>query len=738
MKYLFLFLTSSFFSLHAQIHWEPSSTNSAFIPEDIALDKNGNLYLSIKGNDLICQTNIFDSALKYNILPKVSSRFFYFDQNPISLFLDFKDTLLAFRGAVPYRYFGTHFAKDSINRLDTNYATISTSFFMKYNLNGDLFGSFLDVIFQYKDKWKNDQSHTVYSPNTLIYNYFPFDEENNYALIGNSEGNKYSVFKYNTKTKENKKIFETNTPMGYRDLLVTSDGHIFAGTAAGLYHSYYDGKDFEVVLIDTALGHSSTTRVFQTKSGDALIVQVTSGFYASHDKGKTWIKLHQFNQNAPIYYNDTWEKLEMIDTNYAALLIRNTYKTQSLILTPDKGGWRKMNPPVFKMNAFKLFKNKKNRLFSHDDECDWIYSDDEGNQWHLLQNNGVSIQILAIDSKDQLYNFNPTKVDRNVLYWSKDNGLSWDTNQVFPGIVQGFHSFSDGSIVLLVNSSNNVALLPDYMYYSTDQGESWVLQNNRFRVSKEIYRMLKSPDGTFYAFLSGTRDIMISKDLGKTWQLDVRLQNISNLSSMFFDENGYFIFIGNVGGVSRIYRTLDLVQFENITTNGPSIVQSMYSPAPGVIVGTFSKSGVHITYDYGQTWSNITNNLDFDIANRSYRTNSILIDNNGRIFLARAYDGIYRTNTMAVAVEDPLDEQNTFFSFGPNPTEGFLNVRLNETIASINTELELSNSLGQCILKRKNISQTEMIDLRNFASGIYYLSVKTAGGIMRTEKIIRQ
>ncbi len=311
MKYIFLLLTSSIFSLHAQFHWEQASINSGYVPEDFVLDKNGNLYLSIKGNDLIFQTNIFDSVQKYNCLPKVSSRFFRFDSNPISLFLDFNDTLIAQRGAVPYRYFGTHFAKDSVGRIDTNYSTLSTSFFMKYDLNGNLFGSFLNAIFQYKDKWKNDRDNTVFD-GSLVYNYFPYDIENNYALVG---GNSYRVIKYNSKTLERKQVFETTTYMDYRNLTVTSDGHVFAGTSAGLYHAYNDGQNFEVVLIDTSIGHSSISRVFQSKKGDAIIACVASGFFASYDKGKSWIKLHLFNQKAPLKYNDIWEKLEMIDTH---------------------------------------------------------------------------------------------------------------------------------------------------------------------------------------------------------------------------------------------------------------------------------------------------------------------------------------------------------------------------------------------------------------------------------------
>ncbi len=739
MNYITVFLILSFVSLHAQISWQPSSDSSSYVPLDYVMDQQGNLYMSIRGNDLIYHVNIIESIPVYKELPKVYDKYYSTDQNPISLFLDFNDTLIALRGAVPYRYFGTYFLKDSIGRMDTNYASISSSYFMKYNLKGDLFGSFLDVIFQYKDKWKNDRNNTVFSPGKLIYNYFPYDEENNYALVNGGNLNRYLVYKYNTHTLESKVIFETTTPMSQRDLIVTAGGHVFAGTAAGLYHSYNDGKDFEVLLVDTSLGHTSTTGVFQSKSGDAILVRLSTGFYASYDLGKTWTRLFLFNQEVPNDPTYIWEKMDMLDTAHAVLMLTDgCYKNRTYLLTPEQGGWKQLNPPIFKMNAFHLIKNRTNRLYAKNDQCDWLYSDDEGNRWREVLRHGSTVQDLRMDSKDQLYCFYPYKANSKVLYWSKNNAQSWDTNQVFPGRVLDIFPFSDGTLMLLTSTPGNGSAIPYSVYYSPDHGHSWELQSNRFSPPYEVYQILKGPDGSFYAFISGTRTVMISKDLGKSWQPDGRFEKINYLVSMFFDEGGYFVFGGTVDGVYGIYRTLDLKQFELITRGGPSDVQSMYSPAPGVIVAAFNKSGVQITYDYGQTWTNITSDLDYDISNRNYKTNSILVDEQGRIFLARAYDGIYRTNPMAVAVDDPKAGYDAAFSFGPNPTEGFLNIHLNETVPGRSASLVLSNALGQKLLSRSNISTTEMLDLSPWPPGIYYLSLLTQQGILQTEKLVKQ
>ncbi|MBK9270860.1 MAG: T9SS type A sorting domain-containing protein [Saprospiraceae bacterium] len=737
-KYFFIFL--SYFSatmLNGQTHWELVSDSSFNEIQDFVLTKKGELAVSIKGNDLIFQTNIFNHPIDWVRLPKVSTKFFRYDLNPINLFLDFSDTLIALRGAIPYRYDNTRFFIDSIGRLDTNYSTISISYLMKYNLNGDLFGELNGSIIQYKDKWKNDRSYTVFNSNTGIINYFPFSQDNNYALIYNANGDGYSVVKYNTATSVTRKVFETNTPMDYRDLTVTSDGHIFAGTSLGLYHSYNDGQDFELCLVDSVLGHTSTTRVCQTKSGNAVLVKLSSGFFASYDKGKTWKKLYLFGMSLIDYPFTVWEKVEIIDTAHAAILIRNgCFSSGVFLLTPNSIGWIKINPPSFKLDAYDLFKNLENRLFIQENQCKWIFSDSEGKEWKSLECNGHQITKLHRDRKDQLYCFFPDGLEKQVLYKSKDNGESWDTNHIFPGRLLSFSSFNDGSILLLTGLPDNGSINPYMIYYSSDYGQNWQLRNNYFAPPKDVSKVLKGPDGTFYAFLSGTREVMKSSDLGQNWQVDQRFSNISNLNSPFFDERSYFVFIGNVSGVHGIYRSLDLVNFDYIST-GLSVAQGIYSIAPGVLVASFSKDGMYITYDYGINWTNITGDLEFDIENRSYRVNSILVDQQGKVFLARAYDGIHRTLSSVVNTMDVSQEEGRLFHFHPNPTEDFVNIQYNDMELGSILRLELTNSVGKILHLQNDIGPSNRLDLSQMQAGIYYLSARTKEGRIQTKKIIK-
>jgi len=658
----------------------------------------------------------------------VLNRFFRQSDHFCNPFLDFNDTLIALTRFGPYRYFGSHFAKDTVGRLDTNYASFSTSFIMKYNLNGDFFGSFPDAIFLYKDKWKNDRKHTVYSCDIgqNILNFWPFDYENNYALVNDGNPDHYIVYKYNTQTLERKKIFETNTPMHFRNLTVTKDGHIFAGTAVGLYHTFNDGNDFEVSLIDTSLGHSNISRVCQSKSGDIIVAQLVSGFYASYDRGRTWIRLYFFNQNIPGDQFAIWEKVEIIDTAHAAVLVRTgCYTYETFVLNPYQGGWQKVNPPTFKLNAFNLYKSQSGRLFANDDGCNWIYSDNEGFQWQSLTSNGEPVQNLIMNDRGHIFSYKRRNTINRVLYRSLDDGRSWDTSQVFPGQIQNLFSFSDGTMMMLLSTNNST---PYTLYYSTDRGESWVLQNNLFNPSKEIYRILKGPNETFYAFQSGIREFLISKDHGKTWQTDNRLNVISSLSSMFFDDNGTFFCIGVLEGVHGIYRSSDLFQFENITPKDASFAQGIFYVSPGVMVVSFSRSGILLTVDNGQSWVDITGDLEFDITNRTYSTNSFMVDKEGRMFLARAYDGIYRTVDPMVSTENASTGIANFL-ISPNPCADYVRIKLDEDRSQMAYRLILHNHLGQMVLDKPISSSQSVIQVSHLPSGLYAATIYSKDGI---------
>ena len=77
--------------------------------------------------------------------------------------------------------------------------------------------------------------------------------------------------------------------------------------------------------------------------------------------------------------------------------------------------------------------------------------------------------------------------------------------------------------------------------------------------------------------------------------------------------------------------------------------------------------------------------------------------------------------------EDWLKE-NLAFKVFPNPTSGFLNIEMNETVKKMN--IRVYNSLGQSIhfFERDNVAEKTNIDISGLASGIYTIEVITDKG----------
>ena len=88
---------------------------------------------------------------------------------------------------------------------------------MKYNLKGELFGTYLgERIMKFTDKWRIDQNNLVYDPESILYNYFPFDDENNYAITGGQLlGKGFRIVKFSSTKPESKILFETKSNRKY-------------------------------------------------------------------------------------------------------------------------------------------------------------------------------------------------------------------------------------------------------------------------------------------------------------------------------------------------------------------------------------------------------------------------------------------------------------------------------------------------------------------------------------------
>jgi hypothetical protein len=164
------------------------------------------------------------------------------------------------------------------------------------------------------------------------------------------------------------------------------------------------------------------------------------------------------------------------------------------------------------------------------------------------------------------------------------------------------------------------------------------------------------------------------------------------------------------------------VLFENNYTNF-STSESVMSLiiCPDETLGTFE--GIYFPF--------FTDNFSTNPVNFTYS----IIDLSGQLtlFINSAF------NEQAVYGNDPLSTQQLnkeSFSFYPNPSADCIQFKLN-TSPSINATLEIYNEIGILHKTEKLTATTTQIDIKNLASGIYFLKITTQNGTT-VKKLIKK
>ncbi len=96
-------------------------------------------------------------------------------------------------------------------------------------------------------------------------------------------------------------------------------------------------------------------------------------------------------------------------------------------------------------------------------------------------------------------------------------------------------------------------------------------------------------------------------------------------------------------------------------------------------------------------------------------------------------DAVGVINEAAVGIEE--NKKNYGITIYPNPSSGVVRVKWLES--SSRNELEVSNLLGEVVMKANLNSIEQNIDISNLQSGIYFLNIETEKGIF-TAKLIKE
>lgn len=131
----------------------------------------------------------------------------------------------------------------------------------------------------------------------------------------------------------------------------------------------------------------------------------------------------------------------------------------------------------------------------------------------------------------------------------------------------------------------------------------------------------------------------------------------------------------------------------------------------------------------GITTNNITANWSTVFSNMTLRVQNACGTSN------RVFKSVVETGCRTSGVNDTLNN-NVRISIYPNPATSMVNIKTNNANDE-NMQVQLMNSLGQCVLKLSSLENTIELNTLNLPRGIYYLNITTPS-MNKAEKLILQ
>ena len=327
---------------------------------------------------------------------------------------------------------------------------------------------------------------------------------------------------------------------------------------------------------------------------------------------------------------------------------------------------------------------------------------------------------LAYTSKDKIF----LTFYNSLMLKSSNRGKDWDTVRFQPSGVRLEY-------IYMPDTLNGFILNPEFIYLTNDGWDTYTTLNTKtitnFFPSNPL--MYGSDTLMFFSCRNGDSRYHYSYNRGQTWSTD----SISCLiglggfisEELFSFKNGTMYLAGlyenGVGDQSiDIICKLDsfggkwreIYRQENEYKFGLQSI-AFADSLNGVAVGQFGK--VLRTIDGGNTWfqeylTKSDGKIDDDpVLHVTYAGDTPLIgDFSGRIFRLED-DG-----TDAVVDNKAIEIQALY----PNPATEYIN--LNPWIMSSLYNIEIYNSIGECVLKSE---MTNSIDISDLSSGVYILKI---------------
>lgn len=292
-----------------------------------------------------------------------------------------------------------------------------------------------------------------------------------------------------------------------QSMAVNENDYVFAGvTGQGIYRSKDDGSSWEQVNNGLPTSATMTAIVVDSKN-NIYASELNEGIFLSTDQGNNWVKKSKGTLDS--------QKIYSLVVNLKDHIFAGTYE-KGVFLSTDKGEtWTQTAFDDLWANALAI--NSKDDVFigTAGNVAGMYRLNSTGTSFNPI-NTGLpdpyTVHAIVVNTNDQIF----IGAYQEGIYKSTDNGENWISinNQGLPDNKFNIHS-------LTLNSNNHIfagngdgagANANGGVYYSKDNGNTWILDNSGFP-NGYVYSLATNSND--YIFV-GTSNIGIYKSTNKT------------------------------------------------------------------------------------------------------------------------------------------------------------------------------------------------------------------------------